>query len=160
MTDLGIAEMARCCSHLIDINLQGCDKICEFGDKALVELGKWCHELKILNLNGCLHVKDSGIYALCMGCKLTHIKLSGCIELKGPSVRSIAEGSREHLIFLDISGWKKLKGKDLAVLAAYCPKLMELNLKGCILLQDHGIEQLVRVSTVIIVTIHIIHTSM
>eukprot|EP00505_MAST-04D_sp_SCG-Rhode-Island_P005606 Stramenopile-MAST_4_protein_5606 len=135
-------EVARMCPHLRDVNLIGCYRVCEYGDKSLVELGKNCSELTTLNLDGCRHVGDGGIRALARGCpKLQTLTLSGCDRLQSASVRALARGC-PLLRTLHLNGCKNIMNGDLWFLMQACKRLRKLELKGCINLHANGMHAL------------------
>ena len=99
------------------LDVSSCEKVGDYGDKALLEVGKYCHKLEKLNMYGCKHVGDPGIKAIANGCRqLKELRLTGCKDLTGTAVKSLAMHCT-YLTNLSISNCQKIENKDIAKLA-------------------------------------------
>lgn len=57
MSDTGVAELAKMCTGLTYLNISRCERVGEYGDRALIQLGRSCHQLKGLDAFGCSHAQ-------------------------------------------------------------------------------------------------------
>ena len=81
MTDRGLMDVAACC-RLAELDVSGCTRIGECGDRALRALGKNCAELARLRMVGCNKVTDTGLGALAGGYRaMKEFAASNCGEV-------------------------------------------------------------------------------
>ena len=57
VSDTGVAELAKMCPGLTYLNISRCERVGEYGDRALIQLGRSCHQLKGLDAFGCSHAQ-------------------------------------------------------------------------------------------------------
>lgn len=57
MSDTGVAEIAKLSTGLTYLNISRCERVGEYGDRALVQLGRSCHQLTGLDAFGCSHAQ-------------------------------------------------------------------------------------------------------
>lgn len=57
MSDTGVAELAKMSTSLTYLNISRCERVGEYGDRALIQLGRSCHQLKGLDAFGCSHAQ-------------------------------------------------------------------------------------------------------
>ena len=57
VSDTGVAELAKMCTGLTYLNISRCERVGEYGDRALIQLGRSCHQLKGLDAFGCSHAQ-------------------------------------------------------------------------------------------------------
>lgn len=57
VSDTGVAELAKLCTSLTYLNISNCERVGEYGDRALLQLGRSCHKLKGLDAFGCSHAQ-------------------------------------------------------------------------------------------------------
>lgn len=59
VSDTGVAELAKMSTGLTYLNISRCERVGEYGDRALIQLGRSCHQLKGLDAFGCSHAQVS-----------------------------------------------------------------------------------------------------
>lgn len=57
VSDTGVAELAKMSTGLTYLNISRCERVGEYGDRALIQLGRSCHKLKGLDAFGCSHAQ-------------------------------------------------------------------------------------------------------
>ncbi len=57
VSDTGVAELAKMSTGLTYLNISRCERVGEYGDRALIQLGRSCHQLKGLDAFGCSHAQ-------------------------------------------------------------------------------------------------------
>lgn len=57
VSDTGVAELAQMSTGLTYLNISRCERVGEYGDRALIQLGRSCHQLKGLDAFGCSHAQ-------------------------------------------------------------------------------------------------------
>ncbi|KAK7237655.1 hypothetical protein SO694_00098074 [Aureococcus anophagefferens] len=116
ITDDGLAVLASGCRDLEHVDVSGCPRLGEFGDRALLALGRFCGRLERLDMFGCAHVQDAGIIAVARGCGgLEKLRLTGCRELTGGALAALARQC-PNLVDLSIAGCERIKDEDLCKL--------------------------------------------
>lgn len=66
MSDTGVAELAKMSTGLTYLNISRCERVGEYGDRALIQLGRSCHQLKGLDAFGCSHAQVERFPFLCL----------------------------------------------------------------------------------------------
>jgi hypothetical protein len=142
VTDNGVSKLARACPNLKTLDLNGCNNVGEFGDKAIKEIGAFCGDLRYLDLSGCRRVEDPGLRALAVGCPhLEVLKLSGCDVLTSMSLKALCKHSKA-LEDLTLGGCRRFTDKDLEKFLPTCAfreSLTSLDISGCNGVSDRGI---------------------
>jgi len=155
VTDKGIYSMARCCSSLQSLTIDGCEKVtgksldglrnftpnlklfsaqqCKFmEDEYLIPLTNACKNLCILNLNNCDLVTDKVLRVLgknLRGLELLH--LAFCTSITDEGLYSFAVTcNTDAFTSLDLTCCRSLTDDGLVGLAEKCTKIKWLNLCG------------------------------
>ncbi|CAN0584278.1 unnamed protein product, partial [Ectocarpus sp. 12 AP-2014] len=68
VSDTGVAEIAKLSTGLTYLNISRCERVGEYGDRALIQLGRSCHQLTGLDAFGCSHAQDPGLLSVARGC--------------------------------------------------------------------------------------------
>ncbi|KAJ0675192.1 putative leucine-rich repeat domain superfamily [Helianthus annuus] len=111
----------------------------DFDDDGLCAVANACSHLREVSLHSRLHVGDAGIVSLATSCKnLTWLDLEGCIRVTDESLKAIGESRIRNL---NLGGCYLVTDLGLEYLANGDLKnhLSELNLTGCDKISDHGI---------------------
>jgi hypothetical protein len=95
VTDVGITELARCCTGLENIDLSNCTGLenSKVTDAGITELARSCTGLKSIVLARHDKITDAGIIELARGCTgLERINLYGCDKVTDAGITELARG--------------------------------------------------------------------
>ena len=121
VTDDGLAVLASGCRGLTRVDVSGCPRVGEFGDRALLALGRYCNDLVRLDMFGCAHVQDAGMIAVARGCPLLEeLRVTGCRELSGKALSKLSRC--RNLRDLSIAGCVRVRDADICKLVGVSPE--------------------------------------
>lgn len=155
--------MAKCCTSLQALTLDGCSqlsdrsllalkqftpalnmlsaqKCLEFSDRALSSVFQSCGRLQVLNLNLCRAVSDECVGALARCCKhLELLHVAQCTSLSDGGLYDFAMNCNpKPFKSLDLSYCRNVGDDAIEVLAKKCVHITWLNLKGLSRVTDHA----------------------
>ena len=133
-------DVAACC-RLAELDVSGCTRIGECGDRALRALGTNCAELARLRMVGCNKVTDTGLGALAGGCRaMKEFAASNCGEVTGRALGVLAKSvyTFESLTFVNCAN---ILNDDWLCLESNS-KLKTLKIQKCMNLSSKGIRSL------------------
>eukprot|EP00271_Cylindrocystis_brebissonii_P008896 TRINITY_DN23420_c0_g1_i1.p1 TRINITY_DN23420_c0_g1~~TRINITY_DN23420_c0_g1_i1.p1 ORF type:complete len:644 (-),score=106.15 TRINITY_DN23420_c0_g1_i1:715-2646(-) len=155
----GFSQLGQLCTQLTTLLLA----YCTVTDASLMALSG-CHKLEVLKLANCRDITDAGIFCLAAGCKgLRELSLRWCILVTNLGMAYVAANCT-LLRSLDLGNSTKVTSdalESIALLPALehlnleqsevnydgllalskgCPKLKELDLRGCQNVTDAGVR--------------------
>lgn len=138
----GLMALAGC--NLFYIDLSDCIALTDPGIRSLSEGILPRRNLQHLDLSRCNGITESGFFYICMRLtNITHLRLRDCRNLTDSSFECASELRR--LEVLDISGCTKIGDETLILIGnTRRPTLRHVNVSGCSLIGDSGIEGLVK----------------
>ncbi|GJR57176.1 leucine-rich repeat, cysteine-containing subtype protein [Tanacetum coccineum] len=96
-------NVAKSCHNLQHLKLNHCEKTdFDFDDDGLCAVAKACSRLNEVQLDGWLHVGDVGVECLVRSCKdLRALNLSRCERVTDESLKSIRESNSLQKLYLE-----------------------------------------------------------
>ena len=142
VTDEGIKSLVTGCPGLTNINVGGCKLLT---DQSVAYVASFCPELthfktdqglgafitgvpKLTNIKCSGNMTDEDASSLAAGCpSLTKVQMCYCRKITDVGVMALALSDLTHM---DLSG-TCISDAGLTSLAANCPKMVDIKLKGC-----------------------------
>jgi len=147
VADPGLEAVAVHCKGMVEINLQGLERIT---DSSLCALAS-CPDLREVFLCGCCLITDQGLEALAQGClALRKLSLRGCHRLTDYGVAALAawQLKEQHAVpsqleILLLDECSTITDAAMVCVAHGCPALQEVSLRGCLGIKGMGLLPLV-----------------
>ncbi|KAF4373919.1 F-box/LRR-repeat protein 12 isoform X1 [Cannabis sativa] len=134
VTDVGLANFAKACSGLKQVNLSHCSYISDHGLRTLVN---GCHQLQAVKISFCSRITGIGF----RGCSstLAYVEAESC-DLEPQGIGGLVSGG--GLEYLDVSSLSWHVGRDglVAIGAGLGSSLKILNLRLCRTVGDESIS--------------------
>ncbi|OIV95878.1 hypothetical protein TanjilG_06854 [Lupinus angustifolius] len=135
VTSDGLASLARKCTYLKSLDLQGC----YVRDQGLAAVGQCCKQLEDLNLRFCEGLTDTGLIELAVGVgkSLKSLGVAACAKITDSSMEAVGShcGSLENLS-LDS---EFIHNQGILAVAGGCPHLKVIKLQ-CINVNDDALK--------------------
>jgi hypothetical protein len=144
VTDEGLAHIANCHPHTIDIGLGGVERIDTYrtglvAPKGIAQSRCFFSQLTTLNLAYCENVSVAGICRMADSCHhLRSLTLEGCDHVTDSSLADIA-ASYPRLNSLDVSWCSHITDAGIIKVALGCRQLAELQLGFCWSVTDYSV---------------------
>lgn len=117
-------------------------------DAFLSRMGPACTNVTDIALIRLCSITDKGLISLLkqtMSSAVTppaSVNLSGCVGITDWSVLALAKTFKERLELLCLEGCIGLGDRSLQVIGDMCPRLVELDVSGCVKISDDGVVRL------------------
>jgi hypothetical protein len=144
VTDEGLAHIANCHPHIIDIGQGGVERIDTYrtgpvAPKDIAQSRCFFSQLTSLNLAYCENVSVAGICRMADSChQLESLTLEGCDHVTDRSLADIA-ASYPRLNSLDVSWCRHITDAGIIKVALGCRQLAELQLGICWSVTDYSV---------------------
>ncbi|KAE8655700.1 hypothetical protein F3Y22_tig00117021pilonHSYRG00233 [Hibiscus syriacus] len=116
--DEAICSIARGCRNLKKLHIRICYEV---GSNEIIAVGENCHSLTDLSVRFydrsliVLSFQDEALIAVCQGCPLQYLNVSGCNQIGDAGIVAIARGC-PALAYLNVSVLQNLGDMELAEL--------------------------------------------
>ena len=158
--DRALLALGRFCPRLLNLDMFGCAHV---QDAGVVAVANGCPKLRSLRLSGCRELSGTALVALASkSFDLRDLCVAGCKRIKNIDLRKLvgldlktnnnnnediekeATLGCRRLMKLDVSGCDDVRASGLAAIAARCPQLRELTLRGCVAVSNDACAELAR----------------
>lgn len=135
VTSAALAALADACPSLTALRIDGCRGVDDRGVAAVLAR---CPRLATLSAARVPALSDSTLAAAAAAPALAHIDLSACGGLTDAGVARLAAAAGPRLRVCRLGGSHRVTGAAVRALAAHCPSLRELCLRGDMRLDGHN----------------------